>query len=70
MRHMFERAGDRILRLALPERKASACGWTAYKTIWSTSTTTLQQSVYTCNGSTRCRVSVGGGPYMSASCPS
>lgn len=42
-RHKFERAGDRILRLALPERKASACGWRAHKTVWSTSATTLQR---------------------------
>lgn len=69
MRRTFDRVGDRILRVVLPAAKASAACWDPWKTIFTSSTYVLQQR-NACTGSARqCRVSIGGAPYASATCP-
>lgn len=68
MRRALERVGDRVLRAVVPQRQASACGWTGWTVIWSGSSSYEQERTNTCTGAKQCRVVIDGITY-GASCP-
>ncbi len=64
----FERVGERVLRTVLPQEKADACGWGAYKVIYADGGLTEYERTNSCNGDKQCYVD-NYGTILGATCP-